>query len=78
MQNLSPDDRKFVLAYHSPKGRRVEERKRLAQENGISMVALRVRANRLRFKLEECLKRCLAETDGLKHSAPNLDRALLP
>jgi len=60
IQCLSVEDRRLLLAYHSPKGLRIEGRRRLAQENGITMLALRVRANRLRFKLEECIKKCLA------------------
>ncbi len=59
IQHFSARDRGLLLAYHSTRGRRIEGRRRLAQENGITMVALRVRANRLRFKLEECIKRCL-------------------
>jgi DNA-directed RNA polymerase specialized sigma24 family protein len=60
IRRLSAEERSLLLAYHSPKGRRSDERRRLAQENGITMLALRVRANRLRFKLEECIKKCLA------------------
>ena len=62
IQSLSAQDRRLLLAYHSPKGRRIEGRRRLAQENGITMLTLRVRANRLRFKLEECIKKCIAAT----------------
>jgi len=62
IQHFSATDRQLLLAYHSPRGRRIEGRRRLAQENGITMIALRVRANRLRFKLEECIKRCLGST----------------
>lgn len=60
IRRLSAEERRLLLAYHSPKGRRADERRRLAQENGITPLALRVRANRLRFKLEECIKKCLA------------------
>lgn len=60
IQHFSTEDRRLLVAYHSPKGRRVEGRRRLAQENAITMLALRVRANRLRFRLEECIKKCLA------------------
>ena len=64
IQRLSTEDRSLLLTYHSPRGRRIEGRRRLAQENGITMLALRVRANRLRFKLEECIKKCvLSQTD---------------
>jgi len=60
IRRLSAEERSLLLAYHSPKGRRAEERRQLAQQNGITLLALRVRANRLRFKLEECIKKCLA------------------
>jgi hypothetical protein len=60
IRRLSAEERSLLLAYHAPKGRRAEERRRLAQQNGITLLALRVRANRLRFKLEECIKKCLA------------------
>ncbi|SRR5581483_9700722 len=60
IQSFAPKDRRLLLTYHSPRGRRIDGRRRLAQENGITMLALRVRANRLRFKLEECIKKCLA------------------
>jgi DNA-directed RNA polymerase specialized sigma24 family protein len=59
IQRLPAEDGRLLLAYHSPRGRRSEGRRRLAQENGITMLALRVRANRLRFKLEECITKCL-------------------
>jgi DNA-directed RNA polymerase specialized sigma24 family protein len=62
IQHLSAENRKLLLAYHSPRGRRGEGRRRLAEKYGITMLALRVRANRLRFKLEECIRKCLAST----------------
>lgn len=62
IQGLTLDDRRLVLAYFSARGRRPEARRRLAAKNGITMVALRVRASRLRFKLEECIKKCLGGT----------------
>ena len=60
IQRLLPRDRHLLLRYHAPKGRRIEERQRLANESAISMVALRVRINRLRYKVEECIKIRLA------------------
>ena len=60
IQCLSPQDRRLLLRYHAPKGRRIEGRQRLAKENTLSMLALRVRANRLRHKLEECIRKHLA------------------
>jgi len=60
IQGLSAEDRTLLLAYHSARGHRPEARRRLAVENGISMVTLRVRVTRLRFKLEDCIKNCLS------------------
>jgi DNA-directed RNA polymerase specialized sigma24 family protein len=57
---LSAGDRKLLLAYYSPRGRRIEARRRLALESKMTALNLRVRANRLRFKMEGCLKKCLA------------------
>lgn len=59
---LAVVDRRLLLKYHSSSGRRGEGRQRLAQESGITNLALRVRVNRLRFKLEECIKECLASS----------------
>lgn len=60
MQALPPRDRRVLLTYHSPRGRYPEARRWLAEQNGITMLALRVRVTRLRFKLEECIRKCLA------------------
>ncbi len=60
IQRLLPQNRRLLLRYHAPKGRRIEGRQRLAKENALSMLALRVRANRLRYKLEECIRKRLA------------------
>lgn len=60
IRRLSAKERSLFLTYHSPKGRQADARRRLAQENGITMLALRVRANRLRFKLEKCISKCFA------------------
>lgn len=60
MQALPSEDRRVLLTYHSSRGRRPEARRWLAEQNGITMPALRVRVTRLRFKLEECIRKCLA------------------
>jgi DNA-directed RNA polymerase specialized sigma24 family protein len=64
IQGFSAENRLLLLTYHSPRGRRIARRRRLAQENGITMLALRVRVNRLRFKLEECIKKCVPSQTG--------------
>lgn len=62
IQELSAEDRRLLLEYHSPRGRLPETRRRLAAENGITLIALRVRANRLRCKLEEYIKDSLSRS----------------
>jgi DNA-directed RNA polymerase specialized sigma24 family protein len=64
IQAFSDRDRKLLRAYYSPRGRRIEGRQRLARDCGLSLVALRVRANRLRWKLETCIERRLARVAG--------------
>lgn len=54
---LGPDDRKIVLAYYtSTTGReRIDGRQRLAERLGVTLNSLRVRAFRLRARLEACV-----------------------
>ncbi len=59
MQSLSDGERRLFVTYHFPGGRRAEGRRRLAREIGITAGALRIRANRLRFKLAERITRYL-------------------
>jgi DNA-directed RNA polymerase specialized sigma24 family protein len=60
IQSLSEGDRRLLVTYHLTGGRRADERRRLAQEIGITQGALRIRATRLRFKLAELMSRSLA------------------
>jgi hypothetical protein len=62
LQHLSAGDRRLLLTYYSPRGDRIGGRRRLAQENEMTALNLRVRANRLRFKMEQYIKKCLAST----------------
>ncbi len=50
----------IVGFYQGEKGVRIARRKRLAEELGISVNALRIRAHRLRVRLEGCVRECLA------------------
>jgi hypothetical protein len=57
---LPPADSAFVLAYYSAEGEKQKDyRRRLAQTLRMTMTALRVRANRLRDKLEPCVIVCV-------------------
>jgi hypothetical protein len=58
---LRPADRALAIDYYSAEEEKQKvHRQRLASVAGITMVALRVRANRLREKLEQCVKNCVA------------------
>jgi DNA-directed RNA polymerase specialized sigma24 family protein len=57
---LEPETRNLILAYYEEEaGRKVRNRQQLAEAMGIPMNALRIRAHRIRAKLEKCLKECL-------------------
>ena len=55
---LEPDEQKLVLRYYGD-GKHAELRRALAEELGISQTALRIRAHRLRQRLEHCMSECL-------------------
>lgn len=59
LEDLEPGDRALVLAYYGD-GRKAEVRSRLAQGLGLSATALRIRAHRLRVRLEQCVTRRLS------------------
>lgn len=60
MSELTQGSQTLVLAYYEDEGQgKIRHRKKLAEEHGISMTALRLRVFHLRGQLGECLKRCL-------------------
>ena len=59
LQGLNPDDRRTVLRYYGD-GKLSDVRKRLGEELGVTMTALRIRAHRLRMQLERCVVACRA------------------
>jgi len=74
LENLRPEDRSLALDYYSAQEEKQKDhRKRLASIAGISMIALRVRANRLREKLERCVASCL-ESRRRMSSLPSLSK----
>jgi len=59
--NLTEDSRKLILAYYEAgRGPTEEARKLLADRLGITYGNLKIRAHRIRGKLEACLNECLA------------------
>ncbi len=62
LHELPPADKELVLRfYRAEKQAKIEERKDLAKELGLTENALRLRLFRLRQKLAACLEKCLAE-----------------
>lgn len=56
LENLKESDRSMALAYYSAEEEKQRvHRQKLATALGLTMVALRVRANRVREKLEQCV-----------------------
>ena len=57
---LLPADNDFVIAYYGAEGEKQKiHRQNLARTLGMSMTAVRVRANRIRDRLELCVTECL-------------------
>jgi RNA polymerase sigma factor (sigma-70 family) len=60
LQKLTAENRSLVLLYYEQeKGAKIEHRKKLAEQLGIAVNALRIRAHRIRLALEECVEQCL-------------------
>jgi DNA-directed RNA polymerase specialized sigma24 family protein len=62
MQTLLPNQRNLVLQYHrEDKRAKIENRKRMAQQLGISTNALSIRAHRIKLALQQCVETCLGQ-----------------
>jgi len=61
LDELSPDSKNLIMAYYQEEKRtKIDLRRQLAEQLGIPMNALRIRAHRIRKTLEECISNCLA------------------
>lgn len=62
MANLTPQNRKLVRQYYKgEKSGKIVHRKQLADQLGIALNALRIRAHRIRVTLLECVECCVQE-----------------
>ncbi len=62
IEKLTSENRRVVRQYYKgEKNEKIVQRKKLAQRLGIAVNALRIRAHRLRSKLQECVEFCLEE-----------------
>ncbi|HEY6232584.1 MAG TPA: hypothetical protein VIW64_15075 [Pyrinomonadaceae bacterium] len=65
LDELVSEDRLLVLDYEKgEKQARIQNRRRIATELGISINALRIKIHRLHQKLEKCIVQCLSELPG--------------
>jgi DNA-directed RNA polymerase specialized sigma24 family protein len=63
LQTLSPDNRELILQYYQgDKGEKIDNRKKLLDRLGIPVNTLRMRALRLREKLQSCVEDCLGRS----------------
>lgn len=59
---LTPRQRQQIIDYYSGEGReKINNRIRLAREEGVTLINLRVRMRRLRERLEKCILECLED-----------------
>jgi hypothetical protein len=64
LANLTPENRSLIVEYYkADKGGQIEHRQKLANRLGLRRDALANRAQRLRDKLERCVRRCLGKNN---------------
>ncbi len=65
LRNLMAENRELIIQYYRmEKGAKIENRKALAERLGIPLNALRIRAHRIKAKVEECARECLKPFAG--------------
>jgi RNA polymerase sigma factor (sigma-70 family) len=62
LEALPPQYRDLILAYYSePKTAKIEARKRLAADLGVSLTNMRIQIHRMKQTLAGCVRKCLRE-----------------
>jgi RNA polymerase sigma factor (sigma-70 family) len=65
VQALPPQQRELITSYYQgEREAKIKNRKELAEALGIPLNALRIRASRLRDRIEECVRACLEQSSG--------------
>lgn len=68
LSKLESASRKIIARYYVGKARvKIEHRRALAEDLGVTMNALSIRACRIRDKLEACVRECVAQDKTLRH-----------
>lgn len=64
VSKLPPETRALIVSYYAEdEGAKIASRKRMAEEMQIPINALRIRAHRIRSKLEKCITECLNQSE---------------
>jgi DNA-directed RNA polymerase specialized sigma24 family protein len=67
MDQLPMQSRRLVLEYYQEEKRaKIERRRKLAEELGIAVNALRIRAHRIRQQLQQCVQVCLEQGSSIE------------
>jgi DNA-directed RNA polymerase specialized sigma24 family protein len=67
---LDANERQLILDYYATQsGKTIDLRKRLAMQLGISAATLRIRAHRLRQRLETCVAAAMKRSAAIRHLA---------
>src|SRR5437879_6457308 len=65
LEKLAPHSRQIIERYYAESKRaKIDLRKRIAREFGVSLNTLRLRALRIRAKLQTCIKHCLEVSEA--------------
>jgi DNA-directed RNA polymerase specialized sigma24 family protein len=68
LEHLSPTEQELIVRYYGGQGSElIERRRRLAEEMGIPLNALRIRAYRVRVRLADCVEAARQRTSGEHH-----------
>src|SRR5258708_39328911 len=71
LDKLSPHARQMIEQYYAANKRaKIDLRKRIAEQFGISLNTLRLRALRIREKLQACIEQCLGAEAGPRGPQP--------
>lgn len=63
---LPADEHQLIVGYYQEeKSAKIENRRKLAAKLGMSANALQIKASRIRARLKECLRNCVAEKEKL-------------
>jgi DNA-directed RNA polymerase specialized sigma24 family protein len=67
LQRIASSDREMILGYYADDASgRIESRRNLAGKLGVSPTALRIRALRIRDRLETCMQECRSAKTGAR------------